>query len=216
MENVSLSNHIILDDGDNPSDHLPILMTLTTTTPTAVERFENHAQPEPVLKWDKVNDAQKNSFTQKLAFLTDSNPPPDALIRCQPQCQCRESACHTALQAEYDCLIQCMKKADAKLPRHRPGLEKGWWTRGLTDLKNKSTDIHALWLSQGRPRHGPVQKSVLRSERLINEPLDQHNESLNKPHGIAFIHRSVKKIQLHSGRTGRSCTTKTKVIWLQS
>ena len=36
----------------------------------------------------------------------------------------------------------------------RNGIEKDWWTPELTQLKNKSIEIHALWVQEGRPRQG--------------------------------------------------------------
>ena len=65
------------------------------------------------------------------------------------------------IQEEYDCLLSCLKHADAPLPRHKPGVEKDWWTPNLTHLRNQSIDIHRRWEAEGKPRQG-----LLHLERL--------------------------------------------------
>ena len=51
---------------------------------------------------------------------------------------------HYPMFEKRRCLITATKKR----------VEKEWWTEGLTELKNKSIEIHTLWISQGRPRQG--------------------------------------------------------------
>ena len=81
---------------------------------------------------------------------------------CVSSCHCDDPVCVSNIQSEYDVLISCLKEADACLPRHKPGVEKDWWTDNLTRLKNQSIEIHCLWNDQGRPRQGPVQDERLR------------------------------------------------------
>lgn len=158
----SLSDHKILDDPDNLSDHKALIITLKT-------EFENHipsTEGENVttkLKWEKLNTTNLENYTTRLHNILDAVPMPT--IHCQQNnekvCRCRRSECAMALQKEYDFLIKSMKCADSVLPRHKPGLEKDWWTEGLSELRQRSLEIHALWVSQGKPRQGPIH-----SERL--------------------------------------------------
>ena len=55
-----------------------------------------------------------------------------------------------------------MKAAAAPLPRHKPGVEKGWWTPQLTELHQQSIDIHRLWIAEGQPHHGSTHREKIR------------------------------------------------------
>ena len=55
-----------------------------------------------------------------------------------------------------------MKSADSALPRFKPGIEKDWWTDGLSRLRDDSIEIQNLWVSEGRPHQGPIHAERLR------------------------------------------------------
>ena len=75
---------------------------------------------------------------------------------------CDDDKCHAAIQTCYDSLISCLKKAAAPLPRRKPGVEKSWWTPGLTELRQQSIDIHNLWKVEGCPHQGTTNFERLR------------------------------------------------------
>ena len=156
MIGTNLSNYAVLQDGDNISDHFPILMSLAANVQTRYEESSTVFQP-PTLKWDKLSNEQRSDYTSHLHSLVDAlPPPPDAIHQCVHKCRCRESSCVDSLQHEYDTLINCLRTADSILPRHKPGIEKDWWTQGLSELKYKSIEIHSIWIRNGRPRQGPI------------------------------------------------------------
>ena len=156
-----LSDHKVIDEGDNLSDHFPILMSLST-------KIQNREVPsdlpisKPKLKWDKISNGDKSNYTAQLHSLVSSTPPNENLTRCQNTCRCRNSECHEAIQEEYNCLVNLCKIADGILPRFKPGVEKDWWTDALSCLKQKSIEIQRLWISQGRPGQGPIHDERLR------------------------------------------------------
>ena len=156
-----LSSHQILEDGDNLSDHLPIMMKLTAQINNNIS---NHSSPpsQPKLVWGKISDPLKGEFTSRLQLLLDSHPVPPTIQACTNTCRCRDSRCCDAIQQEYDFLVSALKQADASLPRFKPGVEKDWWTDGLSELRDKSIEIHAIWISAGRPRQGPTNDERLR------------------------------------------------------
>ena len=155
MIGSDLSNYAILQEGDNVSDHFPILMSLSANIQT---RYQDSSLPisTPKFKWDKLSNEQRSNYTTCLQSLVEALPPPPTAVQCVDKCRCRESNCLQSLQHEYDNLIMCMRTADSKLPRHKPGIDKDWWTQGLTDLKHSSIEIHSIWLRNGRPRQGPI------------------------------------------------------------
>ena len=131
----TLSNFHILDEGENVSDHLPIVMTLSSKFSQGAE-YHTSSDYTPKLKWSKLNDGHKSGYTSYLHQLVQSRP--SQFSPCQQKCRCDSVDCHFALQNEYDVIIQCLQEADSILPRFKPGVEKDWWTKELSCLKKKS------------------------------------------------------------------------------
>ena len=160
IESASLSNHEVLEEGDNLSDHFPITMSLKTKfrqsvyTPTQTV-FKRQ------LKWAKLRESHKNTFSQRLHNDLASQPS-HAPLFCRNMCRCRDDQCQLAIQKEYDFLIASLKSADSALPRYKPGIEKDWWTDDLSQLRDSSIDIQNLWIGEGRPRQGPIHEERLR------------------------------------------------------
>ena len=99
------------------------------------------------LKWSKVNDCHKEGYTERVHSFVSSIPSAASCLPCADSCHCENALCKQALEQEYGNLLECMKKADASLPRFKPGTEKDWWTEELSHLKQQSMDIHTLWIS---------------------------------------------------------------------
>ena len=154
----STSHHKILDDGDNLSDHLPIMMQFSTSLFPSPTKDAPVAR-QPSLKWDKCNEEQKARYANALSYSLINSP---CHLPICLKCHCENSICKSAMQAEYDSLISKMKVADKLLPRHKPGVAKGWWTDELEELKQKNIEIHEIWKSEGRPGSGPTYIERLR------------------------------------------------------
>ena len=162
MIGPDLNNYSVLHDGDNVSDHFPIIMSLSVDIQPHLEETI-YQSSKSTLKWDKLTNEQLDNFTTRIQSAVEALPPPPVAIECANQCRCRNSNCLKSLQQEYDALISCLHKADSSLPRYKPGKEKDWWTEGLSELKNKSIEIHALWIREGRPHQGPIHVEHLRA-----------------------------------------------------
>ena len=145
-------NHEILDVGDNPSDHLPIKLEILCNIST---ESENPKQPvkKPSLKWEKCSEEQKSSFSNRLDELLHLHP--SVMTHCDVV-HCQRENCAISIQNEYDSLVSIISQADKVLPRHKPGVQKNWWTDELTALRNQSVEIHRIWQLEGKPRSGPT------------------------------------------------------------
>ena len=127
-----------MDVGDNPSDHLPITMKISIEmTDVPIESVSS--AKDPSLKWEKCSQEQKNAYKQHLNGLLQNTP--SVLNPCSIS-HCDRSECISAIQHEYDNLIRVITESDKILPRHKPGVQKHWWTDELTKLKEQSIDIH--------------------------------------------------------------------------
>ena len=160
LEDRTCHGHKILQDGDNPSDHLPISMKMKI-------KFKNQnilstpSRNPPRLVWAKVAQHHLDGYCQEI---DDSlkRKPISAFPSCTGGAHCADQGCIDAIQAKYDDILSRIHSADARLPRHRQGTEKDWWTPELSDLKRQSIEIEGLWISQGRPGHGPTHLERMR------------------------------------------------------
>ena len=159
--NSSLSMFRILDEGDNLSDHFPIMMNMKIEIGPGMNTASN-SRSTPTLQWQNLSSSHINAYTDAVHHRMHELPPSFCATQCQSTCSCRDKACLESLQIEYDNIINCLRAADASLPRQKPGVKKDWWTSGLDELKSKSIDIHNTWISSGRPRQGPIHDERLR------------------------------------------------------
>ena len=138
---TSTNNHMILDVGDNTSDHNPIMFSMSITLPTQLPQPEASIK-SPSLKWDKCSEEQKQLYSDSVrSFLQDS---PSTLTMCHVP-HCTNDSCTESIQTEFDNLTSIVKEADKVLPRHKPGVQKHWWSEELSLLKEKSIENHRLW-----------------------------------------------------------------------
>ena len=70
-----MSNHAILDEGDNTSDHRPITFHLSVSLTAASTRTEDTVNSSNKLKWEKLSYAELQSYQDRLRRLTDNKPP---------------------------------------------------------------------------------------------------------------------------------------------
>ena len=150
--------HRIIDVGDNPSDHLPISLQLSIETTAAPDRPESVGRV-PSLRWEKCSDAHKSAYKQRLSDLLQQSP--SSITNCDTA-HCESDDCLNSIQGEYDDITSIINQADRILPRHKPGVQKHWWTDELTHLRDQSIDIHRLWQTEGKPRSGSTNDERLR------------------------------------------------------
>ena len=180
----STDSHSILDRGDNPSDHLPILFRLSVKTSTAPAHIEP-SDSAPSLKWERCTEDQILKYRKRLSDLLDSAP--SCVTLCNTA-HCQRQECLLSIQREYDNLIHLITTADKVLPRHKPGVQKHWWTSELTHLKDKSIDIHRIWQLEGKPRSGATNDERLRVRASYRHAIKMAQKmpkqnSWNKLHG---------------------------------
>ena len=152
-----INNCQIIDEGENLSDHLPIMMTLSVSISQEIT-YSEKIQPQAKLRWNKLSSADTRAYTERLSLIVDQMTILRGELSCNVcnNCHCTSERCRYFLQQEYDDLVSCIKSADEALPRQKPGIQNDWWTPELSDLKNQSKDIHAIWISEGKPRSGPT------------------------------------------------------------
>ena len=93
---------MILDAGDNVSDHLPIMFKISCKTMADPPQSETRTKP-PSLKWEKCSDEQKNSYTNYASVLSSQYP--SRLTKCNVV-HCTDSRCIASIEVEYDTIIK--------------------------------------------------------------------------------------------------------------
>ena len=154
IDSGKIGDFKILEDADNFSDHLPILLSISI--PISSPNKTTATDAKKLLNWKKVSDEKKLEYKEHLESLVYRTRGPVLLPQCAHRCGCSSDSCQCEIQTEYESLISCIKTASKTLPRFKPGVEKEWWTSELTELKNKSIEIQRLWVNEGRPRQGPT------------------------------------------------------------
>ena len=109
---------------------------------------------------DKEQLIAIQKYSDRLWSLVERNP--SQLSSCDSPCGCKNPVCRQQLQAEYDNLLTCIKKASDAIPRQKPGVQKDWWTPELTRMYERNREIQNLWLLEGRPGRGPTHFERLR------------------------------------------------------
>ena len=128
-----------MDVGDNLSDHLPIMMSLKVDcSDIGGKRHESTTSHPPSLKWDKCSPDMKLRYSERLSVELSESP--SLLTNCHVT-HC-ENNCKCSIQLEYDSLVNQLVSADKVLPRHKPGVQKSWWTEELTALKALCVDAY--------------------------------------------------------------------------
>ena len=161
LDNHMTKGHKVLDEGHNVSDHLPILMSIAIPSILPIKTEIRDSASTTTLKWSKLMAADKLKYTERLSQLV-AGLDGRRSSECPGGCHCDDETCRYFIQQEYDDIISCMKEASSELPRQKPGLEKEWWTPGLTALKNRSIEIHRIWEAEGQPRSGHTFNEKLR------------------------------------------------------
>ena len=188
----SSDSHEILDHGDNPSDHLPIKLRLTVKTSAEPPRITPPVKA-PTLKWEKCTDDHIALYKQRLSDLLIHSP--TLTTNCNVA-HCTSQNCLLSIQHEYDNLTTFIKAADEILPRHKPGVQKHWWTDELSSLRNKSIDIHRLWQIEGKPRSGATNDERLRVKAAYKRTIKSAQRapkqtSWNKLHGTLTRKKTI-------------------------
>jgi len=150
----------VLDDGDNPSDHLAVSCRVNVATEMAEPSGMRPSTFKDVkLDWNNANiSAYANKVTE---LLTSVSVPTDALL-CHGSCSCTID--HTArLESYYGDIKWCLHTAASSfVPSIKMGIQKHWWSPELNELKLQCIDAIDLWKSAGRPRSGDVNKNRIR------------------------------------------------------
>ena len=210
---------IILNDGDNMSDHLAITCKLGIEKLTAHGHSVTSSKSDCSyrLQWEKADIIYYQSYLN--SQLSTIAIPVDALLCSHVYCR---SHC-IDLERYYNNVISCLTAAASNcIPAVKIGLQKHWWTPDLDNLKQQCIDITNVWNSIGRPRSGNINAERLRckyrykqaikdaafeADQRLNDDLFQYmcskdNDSFWKSWRKRFCSNNIKPTTVLNGKTG--------------
>ena len=144
----SLSACLIIDVGDNLSDHMPISCNITTPVYDTLPAGSVPTNRSYNLKWSKADLA---SYYIKSGKFLQSIVCPVSLLRCNPSCNCDSH--QKIIDMYYTSIVNMLKCASSgSVPRLPFNCLKPFWSDDLDRLKTISIDMHVLWRAIGSPR----------------------------------------------------------------
>ena len=161
LEQDLTHSHVILDEGTNTSDHLPLQMKISLHLKKSDFLPEDEIS-QGKLDWRKMSLTEKANYSSSLEQMLLQRQTPLSVSSCRHVCGCRSQSCLDDIQKEYNDIRSFLISASNSLPRKRAGVEKDWWTNELTQLRDQSIAIQELWISESRPRQGPTYMERLR------------------------------------------------------
>ena len=140
LDQNMVHGHHILDDGDNNSDHLPLLMTMSLQCCRPSQNSGKDGERKSLV-WKKVSSEAKSKYSSVLEELLLQRSNPLYVSNCRSSCGCESQICRNDIQREYDEIRSAILAASTHLPKTAPGIEKDWWSHELTQLRDQSIAI---------------------------------------------------------------------------
>ena len=182
-----VSDCAIVQDGENPSDHVPVQIRLDLVPQRTGESGSSGHFPGKV-DWSALTSDDLHTYENTMEELLDSIHIPSVALHGDRQCS--DLSHHSTLEHYFQNLVDIIAIADSVLPRKSPHGKrgKGFWTESLTRFKNDSINSHRQWEQAGRPSSGPsfeskksshfIYKAELRRQQRLSAA--EKNEALRK------------------------------------
>ena len=165
-ENLSekLFHYECLQDGNNLSDHMPLMMSLFL--PRVVVSPPVGSGPrtsEQRVAWHRASPADIQRYQYNVSELLALIEIPLEAVHC-PLLGCEQHS--EAITAYHDCIINaCIEAAQRTIPRVGKAKQKAGWSEHVGAQKADAIFWHRLWVENGRPENGMVRDIMVRTRR---------------------------------------------------
>jgi hypothetical protein len=180
---TSVGNMQVVDEGDNLSDHLPIIFDLNALL-NKLESSASTTNPSSSykLRWEKCTDAQKSAFSFAVSETLKTKPIERQCYEC-PKIHCGNSTCHNSIQSEYEFLM--MRTKFFRGPN--PGYRRVGGQRNCRSSDNKPWRFTNYGKNYGKPRSGCLCRATASSGSIQIVPYEQLNGLPNSNNGTSFM-----------------------------
>ena len=110
-------------------------------------------QVPSIINWKAVDDETRKCYETAMDDCLSNIKIPHIL---HGDHICDDTSHIGAIEKYYNDLLNCVKVSEQRLPRTKPSVQKFYWDRELSELKNDSITTHDFWEMNGKPRSGPI------------------------------------------------------------
>lgn len=154
-----ISSYYAVHDGDNLSDHSPVVMRLDIGCQFQQGTPRSHV---PKVAWHRATDQNIGEYKQILAMLLNTVECPYDAMDCETPNSCEH-------RGEIDAYIRnlnaaCLAASEVCIPKSRKKRIAGW-SEQVKRFKEKSIFWHRIWCESGRPVNGVLFEVMKQAKR---------------------------------------------------
>ena len=191
----NISDVSILDDGDNLSDHLPVVMNMSVQCHFIKATVsESNTLNVSRLRWDKCDLSNYYNLTHY--YLSAVNVPMSLLYSDGSVCTQNDGNVPESISLFYNELVGALNLAATQsVPVCKQNFFKFWWDEECQLLKDNSVSKHRVWVDSGRPHVGPIACDMRKSRaeyklHIKHKRYAEHTQFTNDLHD-ALIDKSL-------------------------
>ena len=151
-----VTNVSVRHDGDNLSDHSPVIAEIDCQVTHASSARKPHDYQK--YKWKSLSESDRNLYHEKLNALLMGCSVPEELLTCK-NLQCIDH--YYEIQVLHDNIINCCLQASEHISAsnntyensHRKKVVPGW-NEYVAPYRDKALFWHHIWKENGSPRSG--------------------------------------------------------------
>lgn len=152
----SILSYVVLHDGDNLSDHQPVVLSLRMS-PCKSQSVDATASYRP--SWPRATLEQKAAYRERLGELLGGIQVPYAALYSEQN----SAEMGRRVEEYYTAIMGAMVSATrACIPARKRKAKAGWVTH-VKQYQEDSVFWHRMWMSNGKPRTGWINEIRLRT-----------------------------------------------------
>ena len=147
----SVMKYWCIDDGDNPSDHLPVFVELKVDVS---DHVSERPLPVPRVNWKAATDEHFAAYKQTLSEMLHLVNIPYDVLHCR-QVHCNNVQHTRDIDSYLNIIVDCCNRAAQRtIPLQRRKKKVAFWNERVAPLKQKSVFWHRIWTENGKPPCG--------------------------------------------------------------
>lgn len=157
-------HYSVLDDIDNQSDHLPILLIINCDSPNVPDyNYETAPNIYPRQQWDRADFTTISDYKFQLDKLLLLFDVPIDCFNCT-NVLCINKLHIANIQQFHDNIIKSCLDASRVIPVSKPSKHVPGWNEHVAQHKHTAQFWHFIWKQCGSPRNGEV-ASIMRKTK---------------------------------------------------
>ena len=172
---LSINEYRSLDDGDNLSDHSPLLLKLSI--PVVATQSLLKSEFHKKASWNRATENDLNRYRSALRERLTTLEVPHHVMQCNELCRAHDAE----IEQYHNNIIEiCLESADRAIPKCRKRA-KAAWLELVKPSQNEAIFWNKIWVSNGRPRTGwvsEIRNKTRREYRRISRWVIRNQDDL--------------------------------------